>query len=63
MPVPQDQQFTLKKTVRCRIHDADLLTGATDIDGDDPTVEGISYTGGDGVLTDHGDGTYTFAPE
>ena len=35
---------------------------ATDIDGDDLTVEGISYTGGDGVLTDHGDGTYTFAP-
>ncbi|MDG2708559.1 cadherin-like domain-containing protein, partial [Vibrio parahaemolyticus] len=42
--------------------DADLLTGATDIEGDDLSVEGVTYTGADGVLTDNGDGTYSFAP-
>ncbi|WP_441351422.1 tandem-95 repeat protein [Vibrio splendidus] len=62
LPVPQDQQFSIAEDGTLQFTDADLLTGATDIDGDDLTVEGISYTGGDGVLTDHGDGTYTFAP-
>ncbi|MEZ8345884.1 tandem-95 repeat protein [Vibrio splendidus] len=62
LPVPQDQQFSIAEDGTLQFTDADLLTGATDIDGDDLTVESISYTGGDGVLTDHGDGTYTFAP-
>ncbi|UOE82327.1 tandem-95 repeat protein [Vibrio splendidus] len=62
LPVPQDQQFSIAEDGTLQFTDADLLTGATDIDGDDLTIEGISYTGGDGVLTDHGDGTYTFAP-
>ncbi|MDH5933672.1 tandem-95 repeat protein [Vibrio splendidus] len=62
LPVPQDQQFSIAEDGTLQFTDADLLTSATDIDGDDLTVEGISYTGGDGVLTDHGDGTYTFAP-
>ncbi|WP_444812709.1 tandem-95 repeat protein [Vibrio hyugaensis] len=62
LPVPQDQQFSVEEDGTLQFTDADLLTGATDIDGDDLTVESISYTGGDGVLTDHGDGTYTFAP-
>ncbi|NMS32070.1 cadherin-like domain-containing protein, partial [Vibrio parahaemolyticus] len=39
-----------------------LLEHAVDIDGDDLSVEGVSYTGADGVLTDNGDGTYSFAP-
>ncbi|WP_240497942.1 cadherin-like domain-containing protein, partial [Vibrio diabolicus] len=42
--------------------DADLLAGATDIEGDDLSVTGINYEGTDGVLTDNGDGTYSFAP-
>ncbi|WP_045495939.1 tandem-95 repeat protein [Vibrio hyugaensis] len=62
LPVPQDQQFSVEEDGTLQFTDADLLTGATDIDGDDLTIESISYTGGDGVLTDHGDGTYTFAP-
>ncbi|MEZ8832204.1 tandem-95 repeat protein [Vibrio cyclitrophicus] len=62
LPAPQDQQFSIEEDGTLQFTDADLLTGATDIDGDNLTVEGISYTGGDGVLTDHGDGTYTFAP-
>ncbi|WP_206382607.1 tandem-95 repeat protein, partial [Vibrio kanaloae] len=62
LPVAQDQQFSIAEDGTLQFTDADLLTGASDIDGEDLTVEGIRYTGGDGVLTDHGDGTYTFAP-
>ncbi len=62
IPVPQDQQFSVEEDGTLQFTDADLLAGATDIDGDNLTVDGISYTGSDGVLTDHGDGTYTFAP-
>ncbi|HDM8167488.1 TPA: tandem-95 repeat protein [Vibrio harveyi] len=62
LPVPQDQQFNVEEDGTLQFTDADLLAGATDIDGDNLTVDGISYTGSDGVLTDHGDGTYTFAP-
>ncbi len=62
LPVPQDQQFSVEEGGTLQFTDADLLAGATDIDGDNLTVDGISYTGSDGVLTDHGDGTYTFAP-
>ncbi|MCV6069786.1 cadherin-like domain-containing protein, partial [Escherichia coli] len=61
LPVPQDQQFSVEEDGTLQFTDADLLAGATDIDGDNLTVDGISYTGSDGVLTDHGDGTYTFA--
>ncbi|MFA0673558.1 tandem-95 repeat protein, partial [Vibrio sp. 10N.222.51.A6] len=62
LPVPQDQQFSIEEDGTLQFTDADLLTGATDIEGDDLTVEGISYEGTDGVLTDHGDGSYSFAP-
>ncbi|HHF2904569.1 TPA: tandem-95 repeat protein [Vibrio diabolicus] len=62
LPVPQDQQFSVEEDGTLQFTDADLLAGATDIDGDNLTVDGISYTGSDGVLTGHGDGTYTFAP-
>ncbi|MGL6314389.1 tandem-95 repeat protein, partial [Vibrio sp. WXL103] len=62
LPQPEDQAFTMEEDGTLTFTDADLLTGATDIDGDDLSVEGVSYTGTDGILTDNGDGTYSFAP-
>ncbi|MGR5469613.1 tandem-95 repeat protein, partial [Vibrio astriarenae] len=62
LPQPHDQEFTVEEDGTLTFTDADLLTGATDIDGDDLSVEGISYTGTDGILTDNGNGTYSFAP-
>ncbi|WP_447470991.1 tandem-95 repeat protein [Vibrio harveyi] len=62
LPVPQDQQFSVEEDGTLIFTDADLLAGATDIEGDNLTVEGVSYDGGDGILTDNGNGTYTFAP-
>ncbi|WP_254843601.1 cadherin-like domain-containing protein, partial [Shewanella sp. UCD-KL21] len=44
------------------ITDEQLLAGATDIDGDDLSIDSVTYTGTDGVLTDNGDGTHSFAP-
>ncbi|EPI4817696.1 tandem-95 repeat protein [Vibrio alginolyticus] len=61
-PEPQDQVFTVGEDGLLTFTDADLLTGATDVEGDNLTVEGVTYTGADGVLTDNGDGTYSFAP-
>nr|WP_122032199.1 tandem-95 repeat protein [Aliivibrio sp. EL58] len=61
-PVPQDQAFTIGEDGVLNFTDADLLTGATDVEGDDLTVEGVTYTGAEGVFTDNGDGTYSFAP-
>ncbi len=62
LPQPEDQAFTIGEDGVLTFTDQDLLDGATDIDGDDLSVEGVSYTGADGVLTDNGDGTYSFAP-
>ncbi|WP_415852283.1 tandem-95 repeat protein, partial [Vibrio agarivorans] len=62
LPQPQDQEFTVEEDGTLTFTDADLLAGATDIEGDDLSVEGISYTGTDGILSDNGDGTYSFAP-
>ncbi|MGR5469626.1 tandem-95 repeat protein, partial [Vibrio astriarenae] len=62
LPQPQDQAFTVEEDGTLTFTDADLLSGATDIEGDDLSVEGISYTGTDGILSDNGDGTYSFAP-
>ncbi|MGL6316974.1 tandem-95 repeat protein, partial [Vibrio sp. WXL103] len=62
LPQPEDQAFTVEEDGTLTFTDADLLTGATDIDGDDLSVEGVNYSGTDGILTDNGDGTYSFAP-
>ncbi|HHF3123726.1 TPA: tandem-95 repeat protein, partial [Vibrio diabolicus] len=62
LPQPEDQAFTIGEDGVLTFTDQDLLDGATDIDGDDLSVEGVNYTGADGVLTDNGDGTYSFAP-
>ncbi|WP_415852304.1 cadherin-like domain-containing protein, partial [Vibrio agarivorans] len=38
------QEFTVEEDGTLTFTDADLLAGATDIEGDDLSVEGISYT-------------------
>jgi len=42
--------------------EADLLSGASDVDGDDLSVSGISVDPSQGTVTDNGDGTYSFEP-
>ncbi|MGR5503092.1 tandem-95 repeat protein, partial [Vibrio sp. DNB22_10_4] len=62
LSVIYDHDYTINEDGSLTFTDEQLLAGATDIDGDDLTVESVNYEGADGVFTDNGDGTYTFAP-
>ncbi|MCG9624075.1 tandem-95 repeat protein, partial [Vibrio mediterranei] len=42
--------------------DTDLLSSASDIDGDELFIDNVTYEGDQGVLTQLGNGSYTFAP-
>ncbi|WP_409202846.1 cadherin-like domain-containing protein [Vibrio sp. SS-MA-C1-2] len=42
--------------------DSQLLSQLSDVDGDSLTIDSVSYSGTEGVFTDHGNGSYTFAP-
>ncbi len=44
------------------ITQANLLAGATDVEGDSLTAINLALSSGDGSLIDHGDGTWTFTP-
>ena len=44
------------------ITQADLLAGASDVDGDTLTAINLALTSGSGTLTDNGDGTWAFNP-
>lgn len=44
------------------ITQADLLAGASDIDGDSLTAINLSLTTGSGTVTDNGNGTWNFSP-
>ncbi len=58
----EDKAYSVDEDGVLTITDTDLLMGASDIDGDTLTIDEVSYSGSDGVLTDNGDGTYSFAP-
>ncbi|WP_139326947.1 tandem-95 repeat protein, partial [Shewanella sp. UCD-KL21] len=60
--VAPDVAFEMNEDGIIIITDEQLLAGATDIDGDDLSIDSVTYTGTDGVLTDNGDGTHSFAP-
>ena len=61
-PDAGDKAFTMNEDGTITITDDQLLEGASDVDGDTLSIADVSYTGTDGVFTDNGDGTYTFAP-
>ncbi|MBZ2169515.1 DUF4347 domain-containing protein, partial [Marinobacter sp. F4216] len=44
------------------ITQAELLGNASDADGDSLTATGLAITSGNGLLTDNGDGTWTYTP-
>ncbi|MGB0937455.1 MAG: tandem-95 repeat protein [Colwellia sp.] len=61
-PTAVDKSFTLQEDGVLTFTANELLSGATDIDGDSLSIESVSYTGADGVLTTNEDGSYSFAP-
>ncbi|MDO6777628.1 cadherin-like domain-containing protein, partial [Shewanella sp. 3_MG-2023] len=60
--VAPDVEFTMNEDGIIIITDEQLLANASDIDGDNLSVDTVTYSGTDGVLTDNGDGTHSFAP-
>ncbi|TKF76781.1 tandem-95 repeat protein, partial [Vibrio kanaloae] len=60
--VVEDVAYTIEEDGSLTFTDEQLLAGASDVDGDELSVADVSYTGAEGVFTDNGDGTYTFAP-
>ena len=62
LPTAEDKAFSVDEDGTLTFSDEDLLQGAADIDGDDLSIESVTYSGDQGVLQDNGDGTYTFSP-
>ncbi|MEZ8690705.1 cadherin-like domain-containing protein, partial [Vibrio splendidus] len=60
--VVSDVSYTIDEDGTLTFSDTQLLAGASDADGETLTVDSVTYTGTDGVFTDNGDGTYSFAP-
>ena len=55
-----NQNFMVDEFSSITFTNAQLLNGASDVDGDDLSVSNVSYSGADGNLTNNGDGSYTF---
>lgn len=62
LAIIQDHIFTLNEDGELIITDEELLTGSSDVDGDELSVESVTYVGDDGILISNNDGTHTFTP-
>ncbi|UXA00089.1 tandem-95 repeat protein [Vibrio splendidus] len=60
--VVSDVSYTIEEDGTLTFTDAQLLAGASDADGETLSIESVSYNGTDGVFTNNGNGTYSFAP-
>lgn len=60
-PVAGDTAYTVNEDEVLVFTAEQLLAQASDIEGE-VAVDSVGYTGTDGILTDNGDGTYSFAP-
>ncbi|MEZ8643025.1 cadherin-like domain-containing protein, partial [Vibrio splendidus] len=60
--VVSDVSYTIDEDGTVTFTDTQLLAGASDADGETLSIDSVTYTGTDGVFTDNGDGTYSFAP-
>ncbi|MEZ8573073.1 tandem-95 repeat protein, partial [Vibrio splendidus] len=60
--VVSDVSYTIDEDGTLTFTDTQLLAGASDADGETLSIDSVTYTGTDGVFTDNGDGTYSFAP-
>ena len=62
LPSASDVAYSVDEDGTLTFTDEQLLAEASDIDGDDLSISDVTYTGAEGVFTDNGDGTYSFAP-
>ncbi|MDN3702199.1 tandem-95 repeat protein [Vibrio artabrorum] len=61
LPVAGSTTYSVDEDNVITINEAQLLANSSDIEGD-VSVSDVSYSGADGIFTDNGDGTYSFAP-
>ena len=61
LPVAGSTTYSVDEDNVITISEAQLLANSSDIEGD-VSVSDVSYSGADGIFTDNGDGTYSFAP-
>ncbi len=61
LPQAEDKNCQIDEDGHITFTNADLLQGASDINGDSLSISDVSYSGTDGVLTLNGDGSYTFS--
>ncbi|MDG2882044.1 tandem-95 repeat protein, partial [Vibrio parahaemolyticus] len=60
-PVAGSTSYTVHEDNSITISDEQLLANSSDVEGD-VAVDSVSYSGSDGIFTDNGDGTFSFAP-
>ena len=61
-PTAQDDSFTTEEDVSLVINASDLLSNDSDPDNDPLTVSAIDNTNTTGIVTDNGDGTFSYDP-
>ncbi|WP_132970210.1 cadherin-like domain-containing protein, partial [Vibrio crassostreae] len=61
LPTAEDVNYTIEEDGTLTFTNEQLLAQAGDLEGE-VVVEEVNYSGTQGVFTDNGDGTYTFAP-
>ncbi|MGR5541327.1 tandem-95 repeat protein, partial [Vibrio campbellii] len=60
-PVAGDTAYSVNEDEVLTFSAEQLLAQSSDIEGE-VALESVSYSGSDGILTDNGDGTFSFAP-
>ncbi|MCL9777645.1 cadherin-like domain-containing protein, partial [Vibrio methylphosphonaticus] len=61
IPVAGSTTYSVNEDGIITISDDQLLANSSDVEGE-VAVDNVSYSGTDGIFTDNGDGTYSFAP-
>ncbi|GAL23574.1 T1SS secreted agglutinin RTX [Vibrio maritimus] len=61
IPVAGSTTYSVNEDGIITISDEQLLANSSDVEGE-VAVDDVSYSGTDGIFTDNGDGTYSFAP-
>ncbi|MDF5496508.1 tandem-95 repeat protein, partial [Vibrio parahaemolyticus] len=60
-PIAGATSYSVNEDEVITISSEQLLANASDVEGD-VAIDSVSYSGSDGIFTDNGDGTFSFAP-
>ncbi|MCV5747139.1 cadherin-like domain-containing protein, partial [Escherichia coli] len=60
-PIAGATSYSVNEDEVITISSEQLLANASDVEGE-VAIDSVSYSGSDGIFTDNGDGTFSFAP-